>query len=63
MIVLFFRITGKWINLKKDTIEKESMLVGGHAGIVTVIDAVYKKKIKITDKSIDIGNNLIIYKL
>ena len=39
------------------------MLVGGHAGIVTVIDAVYKKKIKITDKSIDIGNNLIIYKL
>ena len=39
------------------------MLVGGHAGIVTEIDAVYKKKLKIIDKSIDIGNNLIIDKL
>lgn len=63
MIVLFFRITGKWINLKKDTIEKESMLVGGHAGIVTEIDAVYKKKLKIIDKYIDIGNSLVIGKL
>ena len=62
-LFFFFRITGKWINLKKDTIEKESMLVGGHAGIVTEIDAVYKKKLKIIDKSIDIGNNLIIDKL
>ena len=39
------------------------MLVGGHAGIVTEIDAVYKKKLKIIDKYIDIGNSLVIGKL